>query len=229
MILFGLLAVVSIGGLIATAVLGVSGDKYSAYGEVSIPGSGEIRLPAGEVIVSFHVRGYGGRGLRVPKLNFDITPPAGSADPTVTEDLGGTVSVNDDARRRVWIMQVPAEGSYRIITGGQVNGYIEPQLAFGRTRSLDAPLWVFAALSMISVDLGIAAWWFRRRARGSERAGTSVDLTAVAEPRDSSGPYTPTDEGVRIEQLKTIAALRDSGALTAKEFEVEKSRILDGR
>jgi hypothetical protein len=39
----------------------------------------------------------------------------------------------------------------------------------------------------------------------------------------------PTDEGVKIEQLKTLAALRDSGALTDKEFEDEKRRILDGR
>ena len=40
--------------------------------------------------------------------------------------------------------------------------------------------------------------------------------------------YQPTDQGVRLEQLKTLAALRDSGALTAAEFEAEKRRILDG-
>jgi hypothetical protein len=34
---------------------------------------------------------------------------------------------------------------------------------------------------------------------------------------------------VRLEQLKTIAALRDSGALTEAEFNAEKRRILDGR
>jgi hypothetical protein len=39
-------------------------------------------------------------------------------------------------------------------------------------------------------------------------------------------PYTPTDDGVRLEQLKTISALRDSGALTPEEFEAEKRRIL---
>jgi hypothetical protein len=32
----------------------------------------------------------------------------------------------------------------------------------------------------------------------------------------------------RPQQLKTIAALRDSGALTEAEFEAEKRRILDG-
>ena len=102
----------------------LAGDEYGAYGEVPIPGSGEVRLPEGETIVSFHVHGYGGRGLRVPPLNFDITPPPGVPDPTVTEDLGATVSVNDDAHRRVWFMRVPAEGSYRIITKGEVNGFV---------------------------------------------------------------------------------------------------------
>jgi hypothetical protein len=40
--------------------------------------------------------------------------------------------------------------------------------------------------------------------------------------------YEPTDEGVRLERLKTLAALRDSGALTDEEFQTEKRRILDG-
>lgn len=39
--------------------------------------------------------------------------------------------------------------------------------------------------------------------------------------------YTPSDQGVRLEQLKkTLAALRDSGALTQDEFDAEKRRIL---
>jgi hypothetical protein len=217
MILFGVLAAVSLGGLITTAVIGAAADKYGAYGEVPVPGFAEVRLPAGETIVSFHVGGYGGRGLRVPPLNFDITPPPGAPDPSVTEDLGATVSVNDDAHRRVWFMRVEVEGSYRIITRGEVNGFAEPRLAFGRTRSVEGPLWLFAGLSMVTVDLAIAAWWFGRRGRGT---GSSAPPT---------GAYLPTDEGVRLEQLKTISALRDSGALTQKEFETEKRRILDGR
>jgi len=38
----------------------------------------------------------------------------------------------------------------------------------------------------------------------------------------------PSDEGVRLQRLKTLAALRDSGALTPEEFETEKRRILGG-
>ena len=218
MILLGVVAAVSVGGLITTAVVGVTGDEYGAYGELSIPGSGDVHLPAGEVMISFHVRNYGGRGLTLPRLNVDITPPPGVADPTVTEDFGPTVSVNDDAHRRVWFMRVPVEGDYRVITNGQVGGYADPRLAFGRTRPVDAPLRLFTALSVISVDLLIAVWWFTRRRAVPERR--------TAPPAQS---YLPSDEGIRLEQLKTITALRDSGALTADEFEAEKRRILDGR
>ena len=38
----------------------------------------------------------------------------------------------------------------------------------------------------------------------------------------------PSDQGVKIEQLKTLAALRDSGALTEEEFKAEKRKVLDG-
>ena len=40
--------------------------------------------------------------------------------------------------------------------------------------------------------------------------------------------HEPTDEGVRLERLKTLGSLRDSGALTEEEFQTEKRRILDG-
>jgi hypothetical protein len=36
----------------------------------------------------------------------------------------------------------------------------------------------------------------------------------------------PSGEGVRLERLKTLASLRDSGALTEEEFQAEKRRIL---
>ena len=60
-------------------------------------------------------------------------------------------------------MRVPTDGVYRIVAKGGVNGYVQPRLTFGATRSVE-DRWVFAALSMISVDLAIAAWWFGRRA-----------------------------------------------------------------
>lgn len=42
-----------------------------------------------------------------------------------------------------------------------------------------------------------------------------MPLPATAAPE---AVYTPNDEGVRVERLKTLAALRESGALTEAEF-----------
>jgi len=52
---------------------------------------------------------------------------------------------------------------------------------------------------------------------------------ATPSPERSLSTYVPNDEGVKLEQLKTLSSLRDSGALTEAEFEAEKRRILDGR
>jgi hypothetical protein len=38
----------------------------------------------------------------------------------------------------------------------------------------------------------------------------------------------PDDRGIRLEQLRQLAALRDSGALSEEEFQAEKRRILRG-
>lgn len=166
-IVVSLLAAIGVGGLMVTAVLGITGEKYGSYGQVPIPASGIVRLPAGEVIVSLHVRDLQGRGMRVPPVTMDITPPPGVSDPRVTEDLGDTVSVGDDAHRRVWFMKVATEGDYRIVADGPMGDEVDPYLSFGQTRSIDGPLWFFVALSVVSVDLAIAVWWFRRRGRGS--------------------------------------------------------------
>jgi Short C-terminal domain len=52
---------------------------------------------------------------------------------------------------------------------------------------------------------------------------------SAAAPERSLPSYAHGDEGIKLEQLKTLASLRDSGALTGAEFETEKRRILEGR
>jgi hypothetical protein len=64
--------IVSVAGFIVALVLNAFFlDKYNAYGEVSIPGSGSLHLSRGEVTVSLHalvVGGSNGGGLPVPPL-----------------------------------------------------------------------------------------------------------------------------------------------------------------
>ena len=58
-------------GFVATLTLNAFVlDKFNAYGEVPIPGSGTVHLPAGEATISFHTLTVGsvsGGGLPVPQ------------------------------------------------------------------------------------------------------------------------------------------------------------------
>lgn len=230
------LAKISLAGAIVMMVVAVAGfivslvlnafflDKYDAYGEVAIPGSSSLSLPAGEVTVSFHTVVIGGSngGLPVPPLGVTITPPEGVAQPVVTENIGSTTTVNNDAHVRVWVAQIPAAGTYNVTTDGKVNGFIEPRLAFGHKSSYGYLVWVFVAVFVVglvdSIVSGLRLSRTRRKAAAAFVAGT----------HEPSSAHELTDEGVRLERLKTLAALRDSGALTNDEFEVEKRRILEG-
>jgi hypothetical protein len=232
--------IVSVGGFIVALVLNAFFlDKYDAYGEVAVPGSGSLYLPAGEVTISFHtvvIGGPNGGGLPVPPLGVTITPPDGVAQPAVRENIGSTTTVNNDAHVRVWVAHVPTAGTYNIITDGQVNGFIAPRLAFGHSSSYGYLVWVFVAIFVVGlVDSILSGWWLARTRRKAAAAvvdlasPTASPIVSVATPE--APPTTaqePTDEGVRLERLKTLTALRDSGALTAEEFETEKRRILEG-
>lgn len=112
-----------------------------------------------------------------------------------------------------------ASGTLTVIAGG-VGAMV--------ATALDAalPTWVFAALfgvGMLDVFLSRVFKRIEDR-RGFGAAVPPVPISSVT----AVDPYTPSAEGVRLEQLKTITGLRDSGALSPKEFEAEKRRILKG-
>jgi putative oligomerization/nucleic acid binding protein len=235
--------IVSVGGFIFALVLNTFFlDKYNAYGEVPIPGSGSLYLPAGEVTVSLHtvvISGPDGGGLPVPPLGVTITPPDGLVQPTMSESIGSTTTVNNDAHVRVWVVHVPTAGTYNVTTDGQVNGFIAPRLAFGHSSSHGFLVWLFVAMFVVGlVDSIVSGWWLARTRRkvaaavvqAAHALGPTV-VPVVPVPSPYTPPVTapePTDEGVRLERLKTLAALRDSGALTEQEFQTEKQRILEG-
>jgi hypothetical protein len=208
-------------------------DKYDAYGEVPIPGSTSLHLPAGEATVSFHtkVTGSPSSGFPIPDLQFSITPPAGVPKPQVIESVGGTTTVNSDTHVQVWVVHVPQDGTYDVVTDGNVNGYISPRLAFGHGSSYGWLTWVFGGLFAVGVvGLVVALLWSARSAK-TARPIAREEMMGHDEPTWSSGitaaSYAPSDQGVRLEQLRQLAALRDSGALTEAEFQAEKRRILD--
>ncbi|HME48584.1 SHOCT domain-containing protein [Mycobacterium sp.] len=211
------LMVVSLGGIVVSLVANAFFlDDYNAYGEVPVPGEATMHLPAGDVTISFHTQVIGttnGGGLPIPDLGLTIVPPAGVADPPVAENIGGTTTVNGDAHRRVWVTHIARAGEYTIKADGKVSAFISPRLAFGHGSSLGSLPWIFGGVFGVGLLALLAA----------------ILLTARAPrriPPLPSEPYTPTDEGVKLQQLNTLASLHSSGALTDQEFEAEKRRVL---
>jgi hypothetical protein len=250
--------VVSVIGFVTTLILNAFVfDEYDAYGEVPIPGSSSLHLPAGDVTVTFHtvlIGSTSGSGLPVPPLKYRVElrdAPEGTPEPELTEDYGSTTTVNNDARVRIGYLHVQTEGDYDIHLDGNVSAFLDPRLAFGHGSSHGNLPIVFAVIfGLAIVDLIIARVW-AARVRSSEpvvgfqaspagfgttptmwSSGDYVPPAPYPPPPPMStqpvDPYVPTDQGIRIQQLNTLARLRDSGALTEEEFQTEKERLLDG-
>lgn len=98
-----------IGFVVAMALNAFVLDEFDAYGEVPIPGSGQVQLPAGEVQISFHtsVTGSPSSGFPLPAVQLSVIPPAGAADPVLTEKRGVTTTVNSDTHVRLWLPRSP--------------------------------------------------------------------------------------------------------------------------
>lgn len=230
-LLFSGILTMIVGGIGFIVVMALNAfvlDEFDAYGEVPIPGTGQVQLPAGEATISFHtsVTGSPSGSFPVPALTLGIDPPEGAPDPVLTENHSGTTTVNSDTHMRIWTAQVPVAGLYTVRTSGDVNGYINPRMSFGRESDYDYLHWVFLAVFGVGLLDVILSRVFKRIQDRGQPVGVGLrEMPAALAPTD---PYTPSDEGVRLQQLKTIAALRDSGALTNEEFEAEKRRILRG-
>lgn len=188
-------------------------DKYDAYGEVPIPGSRTLHLPAGDVKVSFHTEIAGtmeGGGLPVPKdLEVAFSPPSGMTAPTFTRSVGGTTADNQDVHVTVGMAHVPAAGDYTVTTNGKTSAYLSPRLSLGHGSSYGFLRWVFAALgaaSLLSLMFLMVSAVTSDGAKGKARA----------EPKTA------------LQQLDHIASLHNSGAMSDEEYEAAKRRLLDG-
>src|SRR5262249_26484660 len=124
--------------------------------------------------VSLHtvVIGSPNGGLPIPPLGVTITPPEGVAQPSLTESMGSTTTVNNDAHVRVWVAQIPADGTYNITTDGQVNGFIQPGLAFGHSSQYGVLIWLFVGTFVAGLAASFAAWQWLRSTR--RKAATAV-------------------------------------------------------
>jgi hypothetical protein len=121
----GLAAVLALGviaQIVNANVLNSSGDP-TKYGQLDIPDSKLLQLPAGsfEGILEDNL----GQDLRItPQLRLSMRPQDGGPAPVITRDVGeqfGTANGEfgpDQHYRRVWQVDVPRRGRYRVAVGG---------------------------------------------------------------------------------------------------------------
>ena len=226
-------------GLMVLCVLGFAGTlvwhgfggDHDKYGRIGIPGSGTVTLPAGEVEIHYAVRlatNGGGGALTVPSLRFSMEAPEGARDPVITQDGGGTVTVNSSSHVRVWRMQVADAGDYSVTADGDVDGFIEPQLTFG--VGSPAPAWpaaVFALLFVVALGLLLVAAHARSRIGGSSSSPRSVPTPAApgSPPYGAPSTTTPEQELARLAKLQQLTDLHRSGTLSDAEYDAARGRL----
>jgi hypothetical protein len=226
------LMVLCIVGFVGTLVWHGFGGDHDKYGRISIPGSGTVTLPEGDVEIHYATRlatnGSGG-ALNVPSLQFSMEAPDGARDPVVTEDIGGTVVVNTAAHVRVWRLQVTDTGDYAVTTDGDVGGFIDPQLTFGRASWMPAwPAAVFALVFVVALGLLlVSAVAAKQGGRGSS-SGTQAAPATVPYGSPSAAVLntnTPEQELARLAKIQQLTELHRAGTLSDAEYEAAKGRL----
>ena len=99
------------------------------YGEVPIPGSATLHLPAGEVDLTLRTAGSLD-GQPVPPLSIQISGPDGRPQPETTESRRTKYFTAEDMWVRVWVVNVAQEGDYHVEVDGEVYGPYQPWLTF---------------------------------------------------------------------------------------------------
>jgi hypothetical protein len=224
------LMVLCIVGFVGTLVWHSFGGDYDKYGRIAVPGSGTVTLPRGEVEIHYAVRlatnGSGG-ALTVPSLRFSMEAPAGARDPVVTQDGGGTVVVNTAAHVRVWKLQVADAGDYSVTTDGDVGGFIQPQLTFGRKSWMPAwPAAVFALVFVVALGLVVVAAAARSGGSSSPRPKAASATVPYGSPSSTTlNTNTPEQELARLARLQQLTDLHRAGTLSDAEYEAARGRL----
>jgi hypothetical protein len=158
-------------GLIANIVVGLTGGSWTdsyKYGEVPVPGSAALRLPAGSLDIS--LRELTGGSLRIPpslwvSLSSSERVPIATRR-AVGEEFGPTSKSSTLSYRRIWKVRIPREDVYRVAAGG-ANDQAGYALVFGHAPlAIGGRIWEYtglAALAALLVWLAIRAGrlWLR--------------------------------------------------------------------
>lgn len=149
-------------------------DAYK-YGSVHLPGSAVLEFPSGSLEVM--VRSGGSAPLDVPRgLRLGIVPVGGGPAPVLTRDRGGQFGLSGrsgtDEFRRIWRLDTPRAGAYRVTVSGVDSADDPRQLTFGYGPPVSAvEIWEVGGLVMLVLLLGWAAARLVVRVRAAAEPG----------------------------------------------------------
>jgi hypothetical protein len=179
---FLVVAIACVAGFFASMFLNGLSNSYKAYGEVPIPGSAGLHLPAGDVVVSYHYKmSNPDDASTIPKnLELGIRAPNALPQPSVTDDLGDDIYTNEsETHRQVKVAHIPVDGDYTITTNGSDSPSVNPHLAFGHDSRFGFLAWpLFPALIAVSLVASLIAFALRRRKSDEEPAISAAELLA---------------------------------------------------
>jgi len=131
-----------------------------AYGEVPIPGSRRLHLPAGDVLVTLHAEApaevpNSDSDVPIPQgLELVITAPTGAPQPRVVGAYSGDVSTSHwipwepvEFYRQVEVAHIPVDGDYTITANANAGPPANPRMAFGYDSPFDTVAWIVLGLS----------------------------------------------------------------------------------
>jgi len=183
---FELAIAVGVAGFLASMALDGLSNAYKAYGEVPIPGSESLHLPAGDVLVSFRADVGQDEELPIPRnLELVIAAPSGVPQPSVTNQLGGTFAISgtpgitSHARQQVKVVHIPVAGDYTVTTSGNDRSAVNPRLVFGRDSLFGSLMWALGGLAVVGL-VGCLATWRLGKDKESDGGPTVSDRDLLA-------------------------------------------------
>jgi hypothetical protein len=134
-----------------------NGDQY---GKIDIPGSAVVHLPARSVDASVAAL-FPGRGNETPNVpiprdaTLQVAPVSGGASVSIERSLGSSENApgsQQDAMIRVWKVDVPADGDYKVSIDGDFAGLgVNQQLWLGHKGPLSDAAFLIAGVLLGSV------------------------------------------------------------------------------
>ena len=157
---FAVAAVLAIAALCSASALSVYAlESSDAYGEIPVPGTGTVHLPAGEIVAAF-AHSDDGRHSNPdpgpePEPTLWLTGPASAPEPRIVADRGRRSDDGTSTHVQLWRITVGAEGDYDATVAGDASGYPQPRIAFGRTSS-GVWLWALGGLLFVAVMVAVS-------------------------------------------------------------------------